>query len=631
MSEPRAATGAQPARWMLAIVLVVATIGGGLTRACLVLGNTSPLYLWDDAVIHLEAQYLDSMIDAVRTARDQRREERATGRDLFRVEDAVQRFRREAVGEPPTFGRPLHDLAALATLEALRGQSVVGATWAPLADARLWAVPLTSAIAGALTIPLAFLVARRLWGPRAGLRAAAILALSGGHLLYSIEGFSESLLILFLYLALWVYLRGREAVAARPDRPLAGSLGLGLVLGAGMLVHFRFSILAAVFVVADALRAGTGPARAGEAPTAPKLASRDRVARLFWIGVGIATMLALAELPYYVLLMAAKQRGIAIHPRTYLEQVLFVLAPEGLGYAGSLVRFRVENLLTYPFALAYLCGGVVAVLCVVGLARGRRSPAPAEDGPARPGAGLVTALFLVPLFFYSLTIPLLRYGATSFALAPLFAARAIELVERWLEERGERRLARAAGTVLMAAALLEGGLLALQRLAIPNGYALAVERAVTWAPGTSTAGRHLTTTPPISWALAGTGSTIPIPRDESAVSAGREAVAQGARLLLVDSLVDFMDIDGQGFPAEAHFIRGVEEACRPITRIANPFGGSLVHDLELNYRPFLDTLALHDDASERRADQIRVYALRPCVGAPFAPPAGGAPPPGPRP
>ena len=82
-----------------------------------------------------------------------------------------------------------------------------GSTWGPLGDPRLWAVPLTSAIAGALTIPLAFLVARRLWGPETGLRAAAILAMSGAHLLYSMVGFSEALLILLLYLALGVHLR----------------------------------------------------------------------------------------------------------------------------------------------------------------------------------------------------------------------------------------------------------------------------------------------------------------------------------------------------------------------------------------------------------------------------------------
>ncbi|MBK7974771.1 MAG: glycosyltransferase family 39 protein [Deltaproteobacteria bacterium] len=628
MSAP--STGERPTRWMIVLVIAVATIGGGLTRTCEVLRNPSPLYLWDDAVIHLEAQYLVSMVDALRTARDQRREERATGKDVFRVEDAVERFRREAAGVPPTFGRPLHDLAALVTMEALRGRAIAGSTWGPLGDPRLWAVPLTSAIAGALTIPLAFLVARRLWGPETGLRAAAILAMSGAHLLYSMEGFSEALLILLLYLALWVHLRGRAAVAARPDRPLAGSLGLGLVLGAGMLVHFRFSILAAVFLVADALRAGTASAPTEAAPgNAPAARTPVRLARLFWVGVGIAAMLALAELPYYLLLMAAKQRGIAVHPKTYLEQVLFVLAPEGLGYAGSLVRFRLGNLLTYPFALVYLCGGVVAVLAVLGLRHSRSASGSAE--PRRPGVLLVAALFALPLAFYSLTIPLLRYGATSFALAPLFAGRAIEVIESRFAERGRLAVARWTGAALMAAALVEGGLLPLSRLVVPNGYAVALEHIVTRAPSTSAASPHLTTTPPISWALAGTGSTIPIPRNESAVSAGREAVALGARWLVVDSLVDFMDIDGQGFPAEARFLRGVEEACRSTSPVPNPFGASLVHDLELNYRPFLDTLALHRDAAARRADLIRLYPLRPCVGAPFVPPPSPVAPPGPRP
>lgn len=615
MNEPRESTSAQPARWMVAAGVAAAVLFGTIARLTLVTENPSPLYLWDDAVIHLEAQYLESMIDAVRAARDQRREERATGRDVFRAEDAVERFRREATGVPPTFGRPLHDLAALTTMEALRGRRIAGNTWGPLGDARLWAVPLTSAIAGALTIPLAFLVARRSWGPTTGVRAAALLAASGGHLLYSMEGFSEALLIFFLYLALWVYLRGRAAVAARPERPLAGSLTLGLVLGAGMLVHFRFSILAAVFLVAEALQAGVNPAPA-----------RSRLARLFWIGVGIAGMLALAELPYYLLLMAAKQRGIAIHPRTYLEQVLFVLAPEGLGYAGSLVRFRFENLLTYPFALAYLCGGVAAALSVVGLALGRRRRV--GDEPTRHATALVTALFLAPVLFYSLTIPLLRYGATSFALAPLFAARAIDVVERWLTKRGKRRLGLAAGSILMGTMLVEGGLIPLTRLPVDNGYAAAISfaRQRTSSPGD--ASPHLTTTPPISWAIAGKSSTIPIPRDDSAVSAGREAVAQGARLLLVDSLADFMEIDGQGFPAEAHFVRGVEEACKPVNTVPNRFGASLIHDLELNYRPLLDTLALSASAYERRAAEIRVYALRSCVGAPLVPrPA----PPGPRP
>ncbi len=581
---------------MAAVALLVATLGGGLTRACLVLLNPSPLFLWDDAVIHLETQYLDSIGSAITKARASRAEERRTGRDVFRVEDALEQFRREARGVPPTFGRPLHDLAALTTYEAIDRAGLPGGIGSEIVDRKLWAVPLTSAIAGALTIPLAFLLARRLWGATTGARAAAILAASGGHLLYSIEGFSEALLVFFLYLALLVDARSRAALCQRPDRPLRGSLTLGLVLGAGMLVHFRFSILALVFLGAEAVRSRHAP-----------IAKRDVLARLSWIGVGIAGMMALAELPYYVLLMAAKARSIAVHPKTYLEQVLFVLAPEGLGYAGSLVRFRLDNLFTYPFALVYLCGAVVGVLVVVAFALDRRSRSAQDESR---GAGLLVAVFVAPLLFYSVTIPLLRYGATSFALAPLFAARAIGLIENRWQNAGHTRRARWAGPVLMALALLEGGAAPLGRLQTSNGYLDTVQSALRW----SGARPHLTTTPPISWAIAGRSSTIPIPRAESLPKDDAEPRRDQPHTLLVDSLVDFMEIGGQGFSAEAHWLRRIERSCHATLNL-NWFGASLIHDLELNYRPFLDTLALHRGAHARQAEFIRGYVVPGCLDA----------------
>lgn len=574
-------------RWWIGAALVAACVLGTITRVEGVLGNPSPLFLWDDAVIHLEVQYLDSIGSATARAREARAEERRSGRDVFRVEDSVAEFRREARGAQPTFGRPLHDLAALAAFESIER--------AGLPDRSLWAVPLVSALAGALAIPLAFLLARRLWGSTTGARAAAILAASGGHLLYSIEGFSEALLVFFLYLALLVDAHSRAALRQRPDRPLRGSLSLGLVLGAGMLVHFRFAILALVFLVAEALRIRR-----------TVIAKPDALARLFWMGVGIAGMMAIAELPYYVLLMAAKQRGIAVHPKTYLEQVLFVLAPEGLGYAGSLVRFRLDNLLTYPFALVYLCGAVVGVLAVVTLVLDRRSR-PAQDETR--GAGLLIAVFVAPILFYSVTIPLLRYGATSFALAPLLAARAIGLVEDRLQNARRARLARWVGPLLMGVALFEGGIVPLHRISPDNGYLASVAHAHPPGLQGSAVPPHFTTTPPISWAIAGTDSTRAIPRLESASAADGTVADCFVPYVLVDSLVDFMNIEGQGFPAEERFLRGVEQTHVPRATIPNRFGASLVHDLELNYRPFFETLALHRSREARRADRIRFYVL----------------------
>ncbi len=605
MDASRPAPHREPSRWVVAIALGACVVFGGAIRVKLVLENTSPLYLWDDAVIHLEVQYLDGIVEAIEQAVVHLCEERRTGQDVFRVADEVAHFRHVVRGVPPTFGRPLHDLAALATYELNRPLGI--------AAAGLWAVPLTSAIAGTLTIPLAFLLARRLWGTSAGLRAAAILAASGGHVLYSIEGFSEALLTLVLFAALLVHARSRAALVANPHRPWRGALTLGLVLGTGMLVHFRFAVLAGVFGISELVTLGRSPS------------FRKRAwGRVIRIGAGIAAMMLLAELPYYLLMLAAKNRGIAVQPKTYLEQVLFVLAPEGLGYAGSLVRFHLQNLLTYPYALWYLSGIVVPMLAVAGLARAvawsrraERAAADADLARVADVTGTLIAVFVLPVVFYSLTIPLLRYGATSFALAPVLAAAGLG----WIEERALRPDAALRVWILpviLAAALADTSVRTFPRIAEENGYRASVS---------SSGGRvrHVTTTPPLSWALAGMGSTDVVPKGESALEAAQALVARGTRYAVIDSLVDFMSIDGKGFPDEQHFFRTVEQACGPPEIVSNPFGASRVHDLELNYRPFFETLAL--PRPERRAFQIRVYDLARCVSQePLLPP----PPPAPR-
>jgi len=71
-----------------------------------------------------------------------------------------------------------------------------------------WALRLTSAAAGTLTVALAFALARALYGPRVGLVSAALLAVHYGHLTVSRNGYPnvlipplEALSALLLYLA----------------------------------------------------------------------------------------------------------------------------------------------------------------------------------------------------------------------------------------------------------------------------------------------------------------------------------------------------------------------------------------------------------------------------------------------
>jgi 4-amino-4-deoxy-L-arabinose transferase-like glycosyltransferase len=72
-----------------------------------------------------------------------------------------------------------------------------------LLGAGLWAVRLTPALAGWLTVLVLFLLVRREVNVRAALFAAALLGFSNLHIMYSRAGFVESAIAFFLALALW--------------------------------------------------------------------------------------------------------------------------------------------------------------------------------------------------------------------------------------------------------------------------------------------------------------------------------------------------------------------------------------------------------------------------------------------
>lgn len=616
-------TGEPAPRWALVAAFVLVVGVGAAIR--IVPALHTPVFVWDDAVVHLEATYLADLASATVDGVAAKLEERRTGENRFHLAEAIERFHDEARGVPPQFGRPLTDLAVLASLESLRA----------LAPRReIAASALASAVAGTLTLPVFFLLGRRLYGPLGGWVAMTVLAVTGGHLRYSRIGFSEALLVLALGFTLLALERSRRWVQRSGRDALRGAFSTGLLAGLGMLVHFRFALLVAVLVACELSLAAGGRKRAA----APPAVAAGRALR---IAAGALVPLLFAELPYYLLLLLGRLRGIDFGVPTYFEQVLFVLAPQGLGYAGSLVRFRIDNLLTYPFAL-FATGGLVITVCsfvgTVWIVRDRVRSGRPTLVPPRPAPldGTLLALFLIPPLFYSLTVPLLRYGATSFALATLLVARvSVRIAER--RERSAMPLAAS----LTALAVLEGLILSSLMIETHSGWVESLEKlervASSVAPPTDRSEtqlhevlegtalreaaamgadledvpRHLTTMPPVSWALAGRDSAETVPPDAAGLA---KRVRAGYRYLLVDSLVDFMAVGDLGFPQHQALIRKVEERCPPLAEIGNPAGATLLHDLELNYRPFLDTVRLSRTAAKRRAGLIRIYDLSACRG-----------------
>lgn len=109
------------------------------------------------------------------------------------------------------------------------------------------AVRYPAAIVGTLTVPLAWLAARSLWGPLAGLTAAVFLAFSFWHIQYSRMGLAPVLLVMECLLAGWLVL------VPRPRRPALAGLALGLLCAVACLDYtaaLALPLWAAVAVLA---------------------------------------------------------------------------------------------------------------------------------------------------------------------------------------------------------------------------------------------------------------------------------------------------------------------------------------------------------------------------------------------
>lgn len=102
---------------------------------------------------------------------------------------------------------------------------------------------LVSAVLGAATIFIVFLIGRDLGGWRMGLLCAALLAVSPAHVLYSREGLTPATSGFFLALYLVFYLRGNLALS-------------GLTLGYALSTHESIILLIPIALVVEAYRGG---------------------------------------------------------------------------------------------------------------------------------------------------------------------------------------------------------------------------------------------------------------------------------------------------------------------------------------------------------------------------------------
>ncbi len=100
-------------------------------------------------------------------------------------------------------------------------------------------IRLASALVGTVTVPLTYIVGRRLFGSGVGLVAAAVLAVSFWGLMYARVGIRHVLTPPFVLLAFYFFWGGLQRPASAAGRVVARDFALaGLFLGLGFYVYF---------------------------------------------------------------------------------------------------------------------------------------------------------------------------------------------------------------------------------------------------------------------------------------------------------------------------------------------------------------------------------------------------------
>jgi 4-amino-4-deoxy-L-arabinose transferase-like glycosyltransferase len=413
--EARSAPTSRAAQWtafwlVLAVAAVLRLWGLG----------SQPILYFDSGVYLGEGAFLASAAQRAASAvfSDQ------PGSPLDRIAQATETG---VDGHSPDIAKPGHAIL-LAIAFLLLGKSAM-------------AGGLVSAIAGIATVATTYAIGVRAWGPRVALAGAALLAISGQHLVYSREPLVEADGLLFAMLGSLVYLRARGP---------RGLFGAGVLWGLAFSCNNRLSYLPAVFVIAE-------------------LASwpgwRGLIRRGVIVGVGCLAPLVVIEAAY----LAARQIGrVTGVPTDWLDYAQQLVAFTRMNPPD---RIRFDEWPTYFVDTALMDGLPVLVLLLLGIAlivwRLRVTHRSRADL-------LLAGSLLVPLALYSMYSTgevRLRHFSLALPWAMLAAALALDwlagvVARRW-PARFDLRTCLVAGAVVVLTLLAMPRIIALD--AAPSG------------------------------------------------------------------------------------------------------------------------------------------------------------------
>jgi hypothetical protein len=328
------ATAADPERWLAGrvewILLAILLVGGGWLRLYRI--DIIPWGLNNDEAINCTEA---NEIAAGRPFETVTAWDHGLNRETMFHYLAALSFRNP--------GAMLNVLRALPVLFGLNPRFIND----PMADA-IFPLRAVSVAAGTLTLLAIYLFGRATFGRRAALLAAAFLAVSPWHLLYSRTGFRVILAPLFALLTAGLFLRARRT-GKMPDH-----VAWGAALGLGFWTYTSFRAVALAIAAFEAIDLWRARRRGDAEPL-------QRQATPFLAGVGVSAV-------FFILIMAFS----GMTPMGFLARGAYAATPPKSNWGANLFHaVTMTHYFPMDYAViqseAFISDGVSAVYGLIGL------------------------------------------------------------------------------------------------------------------------------------------------------------------------------------------------------------------------------------------------------------------------
>ena len=488
------------------------------------------------------------------------------------VPAALNALFREAEGHPLVLGRPLHNLLAAVPM------LVVG--YHP------WLGNAVSAVFGVLSLPVLFLLYRRLFGPRGALPATAVLAGLGIHVHYSRTFFPETDSTFFLLVSLLAYLRSRQGPSGL--RWIAAS---GVAWGLAVTASDRWLSMLPILWLLEAHLLLT---RA--------VPWKRSLIRLVVLHAAVGVPILAFGLPDLVLRLVYLEAGVRPPFPSYFRLLLrhFAIAQamaaarfiDALPVSG----FRASDLLIFPHINVHYNGVLCSLFLAAGLVRSVR-----ERGF---GDLVVLACLLVPIaYLYLQVYHCMRHFSITYPFVAILVARGL-FADRITGCPGWKRILPAG---LLLAVLASSVAADAKTVGYPFGYAEAA-RFLADRPG-----KVLTSNAAVLQAYLGTERCKASPATEGELT---DYVREGYQYLVLDflptvwELVEEVGIRHDRDARRLALVREIAERSAPVAVFPNPGAASTDVTFEVLFH-YRDAFVVSERIRSTGGDTIRVYRLGP--------------------